>query len=490
MRAGYNVVNADLTGGCIVFERKIIREKRSGVIIIMKIEMTKLLNILSFSLDCVENEIIKTARNHGKRVAVLTNLMAKEAGYSQDVLYALTQSAVLHDCALAEYLKDELSRENKSLDETNMYEHCVAGEKMMSKLPFYHLVRGTVLFHHERADGKGALGLTEGMVPLYAQLIHTADAVDVKFSLDSMDREKFDAIRDWLNEERGSTISDKSADLFIKAIDFESLMSITGDHCREVVRIMIPELSDNLPIEALREVSSFFAKITDYKSNFTWRHSIGIAEKAESMGKYYHYDKEECDKLYIAGALHDIGKLLISNDILEKPGKLSNTEYKEIQNHAVGTWKLLSSVGGLEEISSWASLHHEKLDGSGYPFGYKADKLGKNERLLACLDIYQALVEQRPYKAGLSHNEAMAILYKMGASGQLDTDILNDINIRFAPDNETPIAAIPSDTTPEYHGETWQCPVCGYVYQGSLPDDFICPKCEQPGSIFERVHNS
>lgn len=80
----------------------------------MIIEMTKLLNTLSSSLDYVENEIIKIARNHGKRVAVLTNLMAKEAGYPQDVLYALTQSAVLHDCALAEYLKDELSRGNKS----------------------------------------------------------------------------------------------------------------------------------------------------------------------------------------------------------------------------------------------------------------------------------------------------------------------------------------------------------------------------------------
>ena len=456
----------------------------------MIIEMTKLLNTLSLSLDYVENEIIKTARNHGKRVAVLTNLMAKEAGYPQDVLYALTQSAVLHDCALAEYLKDELSRGNKSLDETNMYEHCVIGEKMMTKLPFYHLVRGTVLFHHERADGKGALGLKQDMVPLYAQLIHIADMVDVGFSLDTMDREKFAAIREWLNKERGSAVSDESADLFMKAIGFETLMSITGENCRNIVRTMIPELSDDIPIEALREISTFFAKITDYKSNFTWRHSIGIAEKAESMGQYYNYDRETCDRLYVAGALHDIGKLLISNDILEKPGKLSNTEYKEIQNHAMGTWKLLSAVGGLEEIASWASLHHEKLDGSGYPFGYKADQLGKNERLLACLDIYQALVEQRPYKAGLSHNEAMAILFKMGAAGQLDPDVINDINIRFSPRNETPVAFTVPEITPEYHGETWQCPVCGYVYQGSLPNDFICPKCEQPASVFERVHSN
>ncbi len=456
----------------------------------MIIEMTKLLNILSFSLDCVENEIIKTARNHGKRVAVLTNFMAKEAGYSQEVLYALTQSAVLHDCALAEYLKDELSHENKSLDETNMYEHCVAGEKMMMKLPFYHQVRGTVLFHHERPDGKGALGLTADMVPLYAQLVHTADVVDVRFSLETMDYEKFEAIRDWIGEERGSTVSDQCADLFMKAIDFELLMNITGENCREAVRILIPELSDEIPIDALREAASFFARITDYKSNFTWRHSMGIAEKAESMGQYYRCDKETCDKLYIAGALHDIGKLLISNDILEKPGKLSNTEYKEIQNHAMGTWKLLGSVGGLEDITSWASLHHEKLDGSGYPFGYRADQLGKNERLLACLDIYQALVEERPYKAGLSHREAMTILYKMGTAGQLDTDILNDIDVHFAPQNEAPVPAAAPGITAEYQGETWQCPVCGYVYQGELPSDFICPKCEQPGSIFERVHSS
>ena len=456
----------------------------------MIIEMTKLLNTLSLSLDYVENEIIKTARNHGKRVAVLTNLMAKEAGYSEEVIYALTQSSVLHDCALAEYLKDELTGENKSLDEANMYEHCVIGEKMMTKLPFYHLVRGAVLFHHERADGKGALGMIDEMVPLYAQLIHVADVVDVNFSLDAMDHEKYEAIIDWLNSERGKTVSDRSADLFMKAIDYDTLTSITGEKCRKIVRTMIPEMSDEIPIDALREIASFFAKITDYKSNFTWRHSIGIAEKAESMGQYYGYDKETCDKLYIAGALHDIGKLLISNDILEKPGKLSNIEYKEIQNHAMGTWKLLSPIGGLEDIASWASLHHEKLDGSGYPFGYKADELGKNERLLACLDIYQALVEQRPYKAGLSHGEAMTILYRMGSAGQLDSDILEDINKRFLPQNETLVAVSVSETVPEYNGETWQCPVCGYVYQGELPSDFICPKCEQPGSIFERVHNN
>ena len=455
----------------------------------MIIEMTKLLNTLTMSLDYVENEIIKVARNHGKRVGVLTNLMAKEAGYDQYTVYALTQSAVLHDCALAEYLKDELTSKNKSLDESNMAEHCIVGEKMMAKLPFYDSIRGTVLYHHERADGKGALGLTADMVPFYAQLVHLADVVDVKFSLISMNSNKYENIKKWLNDERDKTVSNESVDIFLKAINLETLMSITNEGCRSMINSMLPDFDNDVSLEVLKEIASFFAKITDYKSNFTWRHSIGIAEKAESMGMYYGYDKDTCDKLYIAGALHDIGKLLIHNDILEKQGRLTSSEYSEIQNHAMGTWKLLSVVGGLEEITSWAALHHEKLDGSGYPFGYKAEQLGKNERLLACLDIYQALIEQRPYKAGLTHSEAMIILNKMGKAGQLDTDIINDINVCFRSANETPVDLTAINEDVEYQGETWRCPVCGYVHHGTLQSDFICPKCEQPGSIFERVHN-
>lgn len=78
---------------------------------------------------------------------------------------------------------------------------------------------------------------------------------------------------------------------------------------------------------------------------------------------------------------------------------------------------MLRNISGLEDITRWAALHHEKLDGSGYPFGLTAELLEKNARLMACLDIYQALVEDRPYKAGMSHNAAMAILKKMGGDG-------------------------------------------------------------------------
>ena len=454
----------------------------------MQIELTNFLHSLTMALDYVEIEIVKAARNHGKRVAVLTNLMAVEAGFSHEEVFVLTQAAVLHDSALAEYLNDELGGGNTSLDERNMSEHCVRGEEMLRKLPGYEAVQEAVLYHHERADGEGAFGRLPGETPLAAQLIHIADSADVTFSLDTMDEGKYARLLAWLDKESGRVFTEECAALFRNAVDYETLCAITGEGCRERLRAMLPEFRNEVSTEVLREMASFFARITDYKSHFTWQHSLGIAEKAERIGAFYGYDRETCDKLYIAGALHDIGKLLIGNDILEKPGKLTSSEYKEIQNHAMGTWNMLSGIGGLEEITRWAALHHEKLDGSGYPFGYTAEQLAPNERLLACLDIYQALREERPYKSGLSHEEAMGILNKMGNEGQLDRDILADIDRCFAETGDAAVSHHAQEAPQNYQGEVWRCPVCGYVYEGKLPEDLICPRCEQPGSVFEKVH--
>ena len=150
---------------------------------------------------------------------------------------------------------------------------------------------------------------------------------------------------------------------------------------------------------------------------------------------------------------------------------------------------MLKGIRGIEDITRWAARHHEKLDGSGYPFGMTGEQLDSNDRLLACLDIYQALVEERPYKAGLSHEEAIGILRKMGNEGQLDNGVISDIDECFG----VGIEAIEVTGRPAIEitveGEAWVCPVCGYVYEGELPEDFICPRCEQPGTIFERVSN-
>ncbi|MFA7167387.1 MAG: HD domain-containing phosphohydrolase [Sphaerochaetaceae bacterium] len=173
--------------------------------------------------------------------------------------------------------------------------------------------------------------------------------------------------------------------------------------------------------------------MVDYKSHFTCTHSIGIAEKAKAMARFYHWNEEKCTKMFLTGALHDIGKLTIPNAILEKPARLTKEEFEVMKNHALASWNILSGIEGMDDIQKWGALHHEKLDGSGYPFGLTAKDLGFEERLMAVLDIYQALTEFRPYKEGMSHEGAMTVLRTMMDDGKLDEGIVHGIDLKFNP---------------------------------------------------------
>lgn len=129
----------------------------------------------------------------------------------------------------------------------------------------------------------------------------------------------------------------------------------------------------------------------------------------------------------IASDLHDIGKLAIPNDIIDKAGKLTDTEFNQIKAHAFYTRKTIEAVKGFEDIADWAANHHEKLDGTGYPFGLTADTLCFESQLIGCLDIYQALTEDRPYRKSMSHNDACQILEDMANSNKISREITADV---------------------------------------------------------------
>jgi HD-GYP domain-containing protein (c-di-GMP phosphodiesterase class II) len=146
------------------------------------------------------------------------------------------------------------------------------------------------------------------------------------------------------------------------------------------------------------------------------------------MGGRYGYDSTLRTEVYLAAALHDIGKLSTPVAILEKPGKLTDEEFRTIQDHVRMTHELLKDITGFEHICDWASNHHEKLDGTGYPFKKKANELDFNSRLIACLDIYQAVSEERPYHPGRSHADTIKILADMAGNGFVDSGIVRDLD--------------------------------------------------------------
>ena len=255
--------------------------------------------------------------------------------------------------------------------------------------------------------------------------------IDIIGNSKDFNEQRWDFICQYLSKNKDRLFDSECVDAFLKAFSKESFQALRDDSFESKLWEIIPREKQDFDWETCKNVADFFAKIVDYKSPFTSTHSIGVAEKASFFAKYIGFDSINVQKMYLAGALHDIGKMAIGNEILEKPDKLTDDEFSKMKNHAGYTYIILSEVNDFEEIRDWAALHHEKLNGKGYPFGKIADELNEPERIMACIDIYQALTEDRPYKKGLSHEKACDILTDMAQKGFVDSDISNKIRECF-----------------------------------------------------------
>lgn len=411
----------------------------------MKLDLTDLIYALSFALDKVEFELLGGETGHGRRVACLSLFMAEHAGISGEELRDFVGCCVLHDNALTEFIHEELASHNipKEMETklsdiisidyvTSDSSHGQIGERNIRLVPFRTNVENIILYHHEHADGSGALGKTAADTNLKTQILHLADEVDIHVRMFNMTESEFDRLSEWVQSQSGKMFSEDAVKLFHDSITYDKILYLKNKGAfvslKRGLRTVTAEYSD----EEIRNFASMFARIIDYKSEFTQSHSIGVAEKVEQMAKYYGFDNEKITRLYLAGALHDIGKLLVSNDILEKPGKLTDDEFAAMKDHASATRYILRNVKGMPDVVKWASNHHEKLNGKGYPRGLTADELGFEERLLACADIYQALTEKRPYKDGMPHEKAIAIMTDMAEKGDIDKSIVHDMDVAFA----------------------------------------------------------
>jgi putative nucleotidyltransferase with HDIG domain len=155
-----------------------------------------------------------------------------------------------------------------------------------------------------------------------------------------------------------------------------------------------------------------FAEIVDAKSPFTYQHSNGVANAAVAIARTLNLRPEKVLFIRHAALLHDLGKLGVSNEILEKPGKLDENEWRSMRLHPFYTWKILNSISGFGELSEIAASHHEKLDGSGYFRGLHAAQLPLESRILVVADIFDALSAKRPYRDSLPLEKVFEIMRK------------------------------------------------------------------------------
>jgi HD-GYP domain-containing protein (c-di-GMP phosphodiesterase class II) len=292
--------------------------------------------------------------------------------------------------------------------------HYLATDELAANLGLGEQVRASLKQSYERWDGKGFYGLRGDQIALSSRLINLADVVEVIRRTAGVD-----AAIAVARERSGTQFDPDLVDMFCQQAPL-----IFGDldaaNSWDLVIDSEPSLAGVVSGAELDAALAAVGEFAELKSPWLMGHARGVAELATEAGKSDGLAQAEVMRLRRAAFVHDIGRLGVSNAIWDKPGELSQSELERVRLHPYLTERMLSFSPGLAPLGAFASQHHERLDGSGYPRGLSGDAISSAGRILAAADSYHARTEDRPYRPAMSAADAAAELRAEVAAGRLD----------------------------------------------------------------------
>ena len=291
---------------------------------------------------------------------------------------------------------------------------CDRGADIAAMLGFSDVTREAIRTLDEHWDGRGLPdGLAGEAIPLGGRIVGLAQSVEVFTARYGVESALAVAL------ERRGTWFDPALVEALRTLrrDAAFWQQVLGPAPRTHLAALEPEEDVRVVDDATLDlIAEAFARVIDAKSPYTYRHSEGVAAVAVEIGRAMDLEDDELRDLRRAGLLHDIGKLGVSNLILDKPDRLTEQEMAQVRLHPAYTHQILGRVTAFAGIVETASSHHERLDGRGYHLGLSGDQLGASARALAVADVYEALTADRPYRAGLPRDEVVAMLRRQSGT--------------------------------------------------------------------------
>jgi len=363
---------------------------------------------LSEAVDLISPVLNK----HHQRVAYITYRIGTELKLQPKELSMLTMAAALHDIG-AISLRERI--ETLEFESSSYLEHQERGYLLLNTFEPFKEAANIIRYHHCHWDDY------DESAPKESNIVFLADRTSVLLNDETNNKEY---ILNYIRKFSGTYFNPLYVDALLKAADNNSfwielsLPSITG---------IISERIDNSNLyvddDILLDISKLFSRIIDFRSKFTSTHSSGVAATAKYLGKLCNLSDRECLLLEVAGYLHDIGKLAIPKELLEKNGPLTPEERAIVEKHAYYTFRILDQIKPLKAVNEIACLHHERINGKGYPFGIDGSKLSLSSRIMAVADVFTAITESRPYRQGMDDGRAVTVLSEMAENGSLDSRI-------------------------------------------------------------------
>ena len=372
--------------------------------------------------------------NHHMQVAYLTYRLGEELQLPDDKKFDLFISGALHDIG-AFSLQDRLDL--LEFEDTKPGEHSVTGSLILETFTPFSAIARMIKFHHVPwKNGEGAFQNGES-VPNGSHIIHLADRVAVKMSRKMPVLSQVRDICRSISKHKGDVFVPKYVDALINMANREHIwLDIMSESMEAILKRTVLYRTKELTIEEMVDFSRLICRLIDFKSKFTATHSSGVAAVAIELSRLSGFSKHERRLIEIAAYLHDLGKLAIPSEILNKQDKLTDNERFIMRSHVYHTYRVLEPFEMLSVASSWGALHQERLNGKGYPFGLTSDDLPLGARIMAVADVFTALTEDRPYRKGMDSKNTKAALQLMVNAGELDNNLVDLVFKHYAKMND------------------------------------------------------
>jgi HD-GYP domain-containing protein (c-di-GMP phosphodiesterase class II) len=417
-----------------------------------QIRLAELLSALSHALDMVEGQPV----GHCVRCCWIGTHIGREIGLGEAEIRELYYTLLLKDLGCSSnaaricqlYLTDDMSfkRDFKSIDGSlpqalrfvlahtglqaglserfralvNVFQNggriahelietrCHRGAEIARKMRFSDAVAQGIQNLDEHWDGGGLpTGARGEAIPVYARIALLAQVIDVFYTANGIEA----ALRE-AGHRSGTWFDPQLVDAFRRTAARPQFWdTLRSEGLQQAIFALEPAQSSSLVDEDyLDDIAAAFAQVIDSKSPYTSGHSERVTLFTDVVAEKLGLSAERRRWLKRAALLHDIGKLGVSNAILDKPGKLDPDEWAAMQMHAAHTETILSRIAAFRELAGVAGAHHERLDGKGYPHALKGDEIVLETRIITTADIFDALTAERPYRAAMPVSKALAIM--------------------------------------------------------------------------------
>lgn len=371
-----------------------------------RISLKDILLVIQKALNSIDNRLL----GHGEKVAyIMYKLLRCHGGYTEEEIVRITALAVFHDIGA---YKVEERKEILEIDLDKPMNHAAYGYLFIKHFSPLSDLAEIVLGHHLFPKDIKNIDIH---IPEEALLLNLADNISIlQVNLGRVEKE-------WILNRSDDEILPEHRMLFDKTCrEYDLLEKIKeDDDIEELYEIFDKrELSRDEVLSYIRMLNYSI----DFRSEATILHNIIVEEISVQICNLLDLDEDTLIKIKMASMLHDIGKIVIPINILEKPGSLTPKEFEIIKSHAIVGYNILSDIG-IDDIRNIATLHHEKLNGEGYPFGLKGDEISKESRIVSVADVVSALIGKRSYKDEFPKEKVISILSKMASNNEIDREI-------------------------------------------------------------------